>query len=148
MYLIYEFTEWLMHFSYSFFVVILGHVFVGLKCSAFEPSCSFHHMSELHQLISSNNSAASKPIVFIYSDGGPDHRITYISVQLSLICLFLQLDLDYLCACRTAPYNSWRNPAERIMSIINLGLQCVGLAQAEMPNFLKKKPLNATHLRK
>ena len=73
------------------------------------------------------------PILFLYTDGGPDHRLTYVSVQLSLICLFLQLDLDYLCAGRTAPFHSWRNPVERIMSLLNLGLQCVGLARKEMP---------------
>ena len=75
-----------------------------------------------------------KPILFIYSDGGPDHRLTYVSVQLSLICLFLKLNLDYLCACRTAPYHSWRNPVERIMAVLNLGLQCVGLARTKMPD--------------
>ena len=26
--------------------------------------------------------------------------------QLSLICLFLNMDLDYLCAARNAPYHS------------------------------------------
>ena len=55
----------------------------------------------------------------------------YLSVQLSLISVFLKLDLDLLCAARTAPYHSWRNPAERIMSIINLGLQCVGIMRKE-----------------
>ena len=72
----------------------------------------------------------SKPVLFVYSDGGPDHRLTYMSVKLSLICLFLKLILDYLCAGRTAPYHSWRNPVERVMAILNLGLQCVGLARA------------------
>ena len=43
-----------------------------------------------------------------------------------------RLDLDFLCAARTALYHSWRNPAERIMSIINLGLQCVGIMRKEM----------------
>ena len=76
--------------------------------------------------------AERKPMCFLYSDGGPDHRLTYISVQLSLISLFLQLDLDYLCAVRTAPFHIWRSPVERIMSIINLGLQSVGLARKEM----------------
>ncbi len=46
---------------------------------------------------------------------------SHVSVQLSLICLFLKLDLAYLCAGRTAPYHSWRNPVERIMYF---GLQC------------------------
>ena len=39
----------------------------------------------------------------IYSDGGPDHRLTYHSVQLSLISVFVNLDLDMLFAARTAP---------------------------------------------
>ena len=41
--------------------------------------------------------------------------------------MFLKLDLDYLCAGRTAPYHSWRNPVERVMA-----LQCMGLARAKM----------------
>ena len=32
----------------------------------------------------------------------------------------------------TAPFHSWRNPVEHIMAVINLGLQCVGLARKEM----------------
>lgn len=113
-------------------IFFTGYVFVGLKESVFEPSSPFRHMSELYSVIS-DPSFSSKPIVFLYTDGGPDHRLTYISVQLSLISLFLKLDLDYLCACRTAPYHSWRNPVERVMAVLNLGLQCVGLARAEFP---------------
>ena len=64
-------------------------------------------------------------------DGGPDHRLTYASVQQSLLALFIQLNLDFLCAVRTPPHNSWKNPAERIMSILNLALQGVGIARAK-----------------
>ena len=93
-------------------------------------------MTELVNLLKSQASIPDKPLLFIYSDGGPDHRLTYLSVQLSLISVFLKLDLDFLCAARTAPYHSWRNPAERIMSIMNLGLQCVGMMRKEMtPEF-------------
>ena len=63
---------------------------------------------------------------------GPDHRLTYLSVQLSLIAIFLELDPDFLCAARTAPCHSWRNPAERMMSIVNLGLRCVGMMRGKM----------------
>ena len=70
---------------------------------------------------------SDKHILCIYTDGGPDHRLTYLSVKVSLVCLFLLLDLDYLIAARTAPCHSWRNPVERVMSTLNLGLQCVGL---------------------
>jgi len=41
--------------------------------------------------------------------------------------VFKTLDLDFLCAARTAPSHSWKNPVERIMSTLNLGLQCVRL---------------------
>ena len=33
-------------------------------------------------------------------------------------------------AVQTLPYNSWKDPAERIMSILNRGLQAVGLMRA------------------
>jgi len=55
-----------------------------------------------------------------------------VSVQLALIAIFKLLDLDFLCAARTTPCQSWRNPVERIMSTLNLGLQCVGLMREKM----------------
>lgn len=103
-----------------------GQVSVSLKEAAFQPSSPIRHSSELSKLLSSRGCPA-KPILCIYSDGGPDHRLTYLSVKVSLVCLFLLLDLDYLLAARTAPCHSWRNPVERVMSTLNLGLQCVGL---------------------
>ena len=106
-----------------------GQVYVGVKDAAFEPSSPVRHMVEVNSTLTCNSAL---PILFLYTDGGPDHRLTYISVQVSLICLFLKLDLDYLCAARNAPYHSWRNPVERIMSILNMGLQSVGLARKLM----------------
>ena len=61
-----------------------------------------------------------KTLLQLYWDGGPDHRLTYVSVKLSVIALFLNLNLDVLIACWTAPNHSWRNPVERIMSIVNI----------------------------
>ena len=40
---------------------------------------------------------------------------------------FLRGDFDLLIAARTAPQQSWTNPVERIMSILNLGLQGVAI---------------------
>ena len=71
-------------------------------------------------------------VLFLYCDGGPDHRLTYFSVKLSLISLYLKNDLDFLCACQTVPCQSWRNPAERVMSNLNIGLQCVGLMRQQI----------------
>jgi hypothetical protein len=95
------------------------------KEDSFEPSSPLRHMTELRSLIESE--AQSKSVLLLYTDGGPDHRLTFLRVQLSLIALFCCLDLDYLCAARTAPYHSWRNPVKRVMC-----LQCAGLARQEM----------------
>ena len=102
-------------------------------------------MTELHHVLTSA-SLIDKPILFRFSDGGPDHKLTYLSVQLSLICLFLKLDLDYLCTGRTAPYHSWRNPVERIMSVLNLGLQCVRLDRQQMSDEFEKDVLKCNNL--
>ena len=69
--------------------------------------------------------------LMLYSGGGPDHRITYHAVKLSLIVLFKKLDLDFLVAGRTGPGHSWLNPAERIMLIFNIALQNVALMREE-----------------
>lgn len=67
--------------------------------------------------------------LLLYTDGGPDHRLSYPSVKVALICLFLRLDIDFLIAARTAPGQSWANPVERIMSLLNLALQNVALSR-------------------
>lgn len=78
------------------------------------------------------------PVLLLYTDGGPDHRSTFMSVKLSMIALFRSLDLDMLVALRTAPSNSWANPVEKIMSIVNTGLQGVGLMRQEMSEDFEK----------
>lgn len=87
-----------------------GQVFVGLKEAGFEPSSPIRHATELHKCI--QPLMGNRSILFIYSDGGPDHRLTFVSVQLSLIALFLHLNLDVLVAGRTAPCHSWANPVD------------------------------------
>ena len=82
-----------------------GEVFIE---GVFEPSSPHRHMTELLDVIQNKVVLRDKCMLFIYSDGGPDYRLTYLSVQLSLIALYLALDLDYLCAARTAPFHSWR----------------------------------------
>ncbi len=56
----------------------------------------------------------------------------YTSVRLGLLALFLELDLDTMVVMRTAPTQSWKNPVERVMSVLNLSLQGVALARQEM----------------
>ena len=108
-------------------------MFVGLKDAVNEPSSALRHSAELSEILNSQTDVADKPILLVYSDGGHDHRITYLTTKIALICLFLHRNLDYLAAVRTAPYQSWRNPVERIMAILNLALQRVGLMREKMP---------------
>ena len=102
------------------------------------------HASELHSVLM--KTLGLRTILFIYCDGGPDHRLTYVSVQLSLIALFLNLNLDFLVACRTAPNHSWRNSVERVMSLLNIGLQCVGLMRVKMSDEFESAVYNANNL--
>lgn len=113
-----------------------GQVYVGLKDPIFQHSDPLRHMAELYKILSNRNE--NKPYLFLYTDGGPDHRVNYIRVQLALIALYLKLDLDLLVAVRTPPGHSWKNPVERIMSILNLGLQCIGLMRGKMSEELEK----------
>ena len=87
-----------------------GNVYMLYK-GAFEPSSPIRHAAELVSILRSKS--ITRALVFLYSDGGPDHRVTvtYTSVKLAFIAFFLELNLDYLCAARTAPYRSFRNPA-------------------------------------
>ena len=63
-----------------------GDVMVMFREGAFEPSSPVRHSSELGNIV--DDRMRDKPVLFIYSDGGPDHRVTYISVKLALIALF------------------------------------------------------------
>ena len=105
------------------------------------------HMAELHSILDSQHS--DEKALLVYTDGGPDHRVTYLSVQVSLIVLLLKLDLDFLCAARTAPCHSWRNPVERIeiMSTLNLGLQCIGLMREKMDDDFETEAKKCNNLK-
>ena len=65
--------------------------------------------------------------------------------MISLVNVFLEHDLDMLIAVRTPPYNSWKNPVERVNCILNLGLQSVGLMRCVMDaaNEKRLKPCNS-----
>ena len=51
-----------------------GQVAVCLKESAFQPSSPLRHMTELQKTFAS--AEFDKPMLCVYTDGGPDHRTT------------------------------------------------------------------------
>lgn len=59
---------------------------------------------------------------------------THYSVKCALISSFIDLELDFLVASRTAPGHSRINPVKRVMSILNLTLQNVAIAHEPTEN--------------
>ena len=72
-----------------------------IERSRFEPSSPPRHVVELYDIVTSQD-LQMKPIMFMYTDSGPDQKLTYLSIHLALVLLFLKLDLDFLCL----PYRS------------------------------------------
>ena len=107
-----------------------GQVYVGLKDPIFKPSSALRHAIELGNIIARR--CLNNPVLVMYTDGGPDHNVTFLKTQLSLISLYLSLNLDMLIAVRTAPCHSWKNPCERVNCILNIGLQAIGLMRSCM----------------
>lgn len=118
--------------SGSFFA---GSPFVTNKDKVTQPSSALRHATEMTKLVqmhfSDDGPVASKPVMVIVSDGGPDHRVTFGTVQIASLSLFRSLNLDMLVCVRTCPYQSWTNVAERVMSTLNLALQNVSLARSK-----------------
>jgi len=114
-----------------------GQVYVSYKNTVFQPSSALHHSTEFYKTFLQQYNGNIPEILLLYTDGGPDHRNTFGSVQIALICLFLRGNFDFLASVRTAPYHSWMNPAERVMSILNLALQGVSLQRDPMDNIFE-----------
>ena len=49
---------------------------MGLKDAAFEQSSPICHMAELCEILKKSD-VPFAPILFLYTDGGPNHRLTY-----------------------------------------------------------------------
>ena len=116
-----------------------GEVTVCVKDSIFQPSSPTRHAVEMAELIQKKGSI--HPVILIYSDGGPDHRCTYLSVMLTMVYIWLRFDCDLLVLARTPPGNSWKNPAERTMSQLNIALQATGMAREACVDSDKEKLL-------
>ncbi|XP_033753308.1 uncharacterized protein LOC117336780 [Pecten maximus] len=107
---------------------VRGQVSVTVNDSVFQTSNPFRHAASLSKRLAGR----SLQVLLKYTDGGVDHRNTLESVKCASICLFKEHNLDLLVAGRCAPGHSWRNPAERVMSILNLGLQNCALERVSL----------------
>ena len=119
-----------------------GQVYTTLKNTILQPCSPMRNMAEISQIIVDQG----KPILVVFSDGGGDHRLTFLSVQLGFVSLFVKYKLAYIVAGRCAPCQSYIDPVERVMSLLNLGLQTVGVMRQEMPKGFEKQIGNANSM--
>jgi hypothetical protein len=114
----------------------VGIVRIFFKDSIFEASSPTKHKVELGRLMKKIYPTAFA--VILYTDGDHGHNCKHTSVRLGLLALFSELDLDTMVVMRTAPTQSRGNPVERVMSVLNLGMQGVSLAIHEMAEVYEK----------
>ena len=91
---------------------------------------------------STDRISLDKQILLMYSGGGANHNVTFNSTKISLVSLFLQLDLNMLVVLRCCPTQSWVNPAERVMSLLNLALQNCALERTKVADTFEVKMKN------
>ena len=103
-----------------------GKIYITLNDSVFETSSPVRHSAATIDLL---NGDGVPKVLLKYTDGGTDQRNTLESVKLANIIAFKQLDLDMLIHVRCAPGQSWVNPAERCMSVLNIALQNCSLSR-------------------
>ena len=80
-----------------------------------------------------------------YTGGGTDQRNTLEAVKWANVCLLKEFSLDMLITVRCAPGQSYINPAERVMSILNYGLQNVSIERTRMDTEAILKPCNSSN---
>ena len=109
-----------------------GSVKIILKNSIFEPSTSYGALAEVERNYVSE--LREKPVLVMKSDGGGEHNLSFQSVQTAFVALFKRNshNLDKIVAMNSAPYHSFVNEVERIMSIINLALYGVAIERPKI----------------
>ena len=74
-----------------------------------------------------------------FTDNGTDQRNNLEIVKCETICLFKELDFDMVILARCAPGQSYTNPCERVMSILNLGLRNCATARETCDDEIEQK---------
>ena len=120
-----------------------GHAHIYMRISATEPSSALRNSAEIENVVIQRYGRRGlvPSILIIYTGGGPEHRTTYLSVNIAMIALQKSLNLDLLLTVRTAPGSSHRNPSERVNCILNLGLYGIGVMRQKIfdkPEFERK----------
>ncbi len=76
--------------------------------------------------------------VMVFTDGGPDHYISFLNVMISWLAYFISGGCDSLVVGRTVPTQSWTNLAERLMSVLDFTLSNCALSRDLMGDEFEK----------
>ena len=115
-----------------------GQIYVGIKDAIFEASDPLRHIVELLSVLGIEEGInALSPYLVLFSGGGGGHNLTFLYVQCVLLALFKIGNFDILDVGGCAPNQSYINPAERCMSLLNTGLQGLSLQQHHVGKFEK-----------
>ena len=100
-----------------------GKPYILLKITVILPSTSLQNARQVADALIKHHASkeAVPPVLFMYTDGGPEHRTNFLSEKIAIIALQKFIDLDQIIVARTAPGHSFTNLAERINCILNLG---------------------------
>ena len=74
------------------------------KMLPLNPFVQIGHAAELVSVFRSN--ILTHPVVFLYFDGGPDHRVMYNSVKLALIARFRWSSTWTICVQHAQPHTT------------------------------------------
>ena len=124
-----------------------GTVTTTINDSVLQSSSPMRHATSLVKQIKDLTTDRRPGVLLLYTDGGTDHRNTLESVKCAAICVFKELDLDLYVAARCSPGNSWINPCERVMSILNIGLQNCTLSRSKGSAELEQALKNCNSLK-
>ena len=80
-------------------------------------------MRHVVELLSILPNQELKPYLTLFSDSGADHNVTFLFDQCMLLALLRIGEFDILNVERCTSAQSYINPAERAMSLLNIGLQ-------------------------
>ena len=105
-----------------------GEPNVLLKITAIIPSSVLRNVQEVADVLIAKYGSIKQilPALIMYTDRGPEHCTTFLSVKIAVTAL-QKFNLDHILVVRTAPGHSYRNPAEKINCILNLGLYGIGV---------------------
>ena len=84
-----------------------GQVCGVIQDQLWRPSSAIRHATQFKEMLDRNGGAENLSLNFIFTDGGPDHNVKHLTVQISPICLHLSTGADATIAARPASHNSW-----------------------------------------